>query len=306
MPTNIRIATEKIIPHTLPWEAPGWTASLDRVDEIDRALRSLGGDPTRVTRALSDRIGRVVTEFPEDFAPFGEHLPPRPEASLRMGAAIQEFLLGLKFVEEGEATIVSRDVPLCVFDAPNVPHAKTTYASSMAKEETAGWSIEVAGTGLGSDVTLAVTQANEFTASAGERKLVFAPLHIRVVPVAFYKWDELQDRFLRAEAVTPDVREANGIRIVGDDDWRSLTRGAKVVERFDLSGDAGENTAKYSQQRELSGTFETSIGFEVAGFKSKISGKCSAKQAVEVTFELAPGRRYELKTPRSVSGFFFG
>jgi hypothetical protein len=63
---------------------------------------------------------------------------------------------------------------------------------------------------------------------------------------------------------------------------------------------------KYRRNYQLSGTFETSLGLSAFNLKSKVIAKCAAKQTTEFTFELPPGRLYELREPLSVAGFYFG
>jgi len=303
---SVRIVPQSTTAKPYPWEDPGWVDSLgNHLERIDAALGALGVDKGAVTKDLTESLGRLVTRFPQDFAPYGEHRPPRPEARASLLAVIRNFLAGLKVVEE-EATTVVRELPLCVFDAPDVPNARTVYAESQSAGGTAGWSIEVLGSSYGADVTLSVTQSSEFTASAGERKLIFAPVHLRVVRAALYKRGALQERFLKAELFEPEVREANGIRSLTDADWRVLVGRGRVLERFDLSGDTGDNPAKSGRKIDLAGTFETTLGFSAFNLKTKVTAKCTAEQTAEATFELPPGRRYELRAPQSVTGFVFG
>jgi hypothetical protein len=302
----IRIVPERISFKQYPWEEPSWVDSVvDHLGQIDVALNALGIDRAAVTRDLFGRLGSLAAEFPEDFAPLRDHSALRPQARARWVQIIKEFITGLKVIEEKDM-ILTRELPLCVFDAPNVPNAKTTYSESESTDATAGWSIEVLGTGFGSDVTLSVTQSSEFTASSGERKLIFAPLHIRVVRAALYKRGKLHERFLKAELFEPEVRDAHGIRSLNTADWRTMVGPGTVLERFDLSGDTGHNTAKYVRKYELSGTFETSLGFTAFDLESKVTAKCSAKQTAEVTFELPPRHLYELRAPLAVAGFYFG
>jgi len=303
---DIRIIPGIVRSKQYPWQVAGWVESAaDHLNHINVAFDALGIDRVRILKDLHEDLGSLAVQFPEDFAPYGEHRAPRPQARYHATEAIKQFFTGVKVVEEDE-TIITRKLPLCVFDSPSVPKAKTTYAEGTSTDVTAGWSIEVLGTGFGSDVTLSVAQASEFMSSAGERKLIFAPLHIKVVRAALYKRGKLQERFLRAELFEPEARDANGVGSVTDADWQRLVGKGRVRERFDLSGDTSQSIVKYRRNYQLSGTFETSLGLSAFNLKSKVIAKCAAKQTTEFTFELPPGRLYELREPLSVAGFYFG
>jgi len=192
-----------------------------------------------------------------------------------------------------------------VFNSPDLPGAKTTYGETVTQEGDLGWKIEVLGTGFGTDVTVGVKNASKFVSSSGDWKLVFAPLKIRVVKASLYKRGAFQRSFLKAELAETDVREANGLRSLIAAERQEFTSGARVLDNFDLSGDTSSDKAKYSRTYTMKGNFESNLGLKIFGLEASVVAKCTAKHTADVMFELPPGRKYELRGPSSISGFFF-
>jgi hypothetical protein len=303
--TDVRIAPIEVRRKQYPWEVASWVdAAASEPNRIDVALGELGIDRSGATSDLQDRLGQLVRRYPEDLAPFGHHKPARPEVRASVIQEIKWWIAGLK-VEEEEESIVSREVQLFAFNCPNVKKAKTSYAETSSKGATAGWTIEVFGSGFGSDATVSVTHSSEFTASPGERKLVFAPLRVRLVRAALYKRGKLQERFLKSELAESETREANGIRSVDKSEWKSIVGEGPVEDRFDLARDKGANVAKYSRSYELTGTIETKLGLKAFNLESSVTVKATASRKAEMTFELPPGRTYELRRALPISGFHF-
>jgi hypothetical protein len=225
---------------------------------------------------------------------------------VRVGLAtsLWDRLRGLRAVED-EPIIIRKQVPLFIFNSPKLPDAKTTYGEDICEEGGLGWKIEILGTGYGADVTVAVTNTNEFVSTSGARKLAFAPLNVQVTRVSLYRQGEFQRCFLRVELAETETREANGLRSVGAEEWRKLTSNARVVDRFDLSGDTSGSSAKYVCAYSMKGSFEWKLGLKISELEASVTAKCQAAKTAEATFDLPAGKMYTLWTPSSISGFFF-
>jgi hypothetical protein len=226
------------------------------------------------------------------------------KALTSVAQAVKNWLKGIEVVEE-DATIITRQVPLCLFNSPDVSGAKTTYGEIVTQEGNLGWKIEVLGTGFGADVTVVVKNKSEFVSSSGDRKLVFAPLKMRVVKVSLYKRGVFQKSFLKAELDETEVRDANGLRTMSPEEWQELTSGAEVLDHFDLSDDKSKDNAKYTRTYTMKGSFESKLGFKISDLEASVVAKCIAEHTVDATFELPPGKVYELLVSSSISGFFF-
>jgi hypothetical protein len=289
-----------------PWDVESWIDNAARSPAyVYAALDALRlTNRPQLTADLERDMGAVTLAFPEDFAPFSHDRPRSPAGRFAMLRAITSWLRGLKVVDEDE-TVVTVEVPLCVFNSPAETGAKTTFSESKTMQGTTGWKIDVLGTGFGSDVSVSVIQTNTFTASETERKLIFAPIRMRVVKVCLYKRGEFQSFFLRSEATETTERDANGIRSVDAAEWQTFVGDGNVIERFDLSRDQGRGIATYERAYEISGSFEVKLGFSAFDLKSEVTAKCAAKQSASVKFELPAGRLYEVRRPATVSGVYF-
>src|SRR5262249_39525330 len=138
---NIRITPGIRRRNAYPWEDSAWISAATRdMTRINKALDQLGITQIGpITQDLDEKIGRVVTAFPEDFAPHGEHdRPQSADGGRSMFQAVRDWFNGLNVVEE-ETSIVSREVPLCLFNCPDAQNAKTTFAESSTTDGTAGW-----------------------------------------------------------------------------------------------------------------------------------------------------------------------
>ena len=290
-----------------PWEQEAWIREAVSNPHHMEAILDVfpDGDHPQMRANFAREMGQVAVAYPTGFASFGDYGLALDPLKFPILGRIRSWFDGQTETEE-EERVMKLDVPLCAFNCPDMPGARTIYAESSSTAGTAGWSIDVLGTGFGSQMTLSVSQTNTFTALAGELMLVFAPLKLRVAKVALYKHGVFQNRFLRSEVVDHDKRNADGLRTVKPVEWQALVRGGDtVVERFDLSGYSGNGVTIYDRTYELSGTFEAKTGLEAFGLKSTITSKCTARQSAAVKFELPGGRLYELRKPGAVSGFYF-
>lgn len=306
---NIRVTVSARRPAQYPWQNEAWLQTASRnLQHLSTVFDNIPVNRPQIMADLNEEISRVVTAYPQDFAPFeiegGGHRPASGKALNSMRSAISNWFKGIKVVEEEETTI-TREFPLCVFNCPNVPMARTTFSESDNTEVEAGWTIDVLGTGFGSNVTLAVSQTNTFRAAAGECKLVFAPVPIRVVKVALYKRDVFQKRFLKAEVANANAINTNGLRSLNKAEWQSFVEDGRFADSFDLSKNTGTELSDFDRSYKLSGSFDIKVGFDAFTIKSSISAKCTAEQEVSMTLELPPGRLYELWSPATISGFYF-
>jgi hypothetical protein len=303
---TLQIEPQPRVEKVYPWTDEEWLASAaQQTGMISGAFEDLGGPEQEITDDLYEAIGEVVRRYPEDFAPFEEHRPPSPWAVMSMREAIRDWFADVEVREEDETHIVQQ-IPLFVFDAPAFPGAKTIYGEAKSRGNTVGWKIEMLGSGFGADQTVVVKHESEFTASAGTKKLVFAPLNVRIVRASLYKRGKYQRSFLTAELAESDVREANGIRTLSDAEWQAVASRVRLVERFDLSGDASGDVVKYKRSYTMADSIESKLGLKAFNLDITITAKCEAEHTAQVAFELPAGRVYELWKPSSVLGFVFG
>lgn len=218
---------------------------------------------------------------------------------------IWHWLQGFRVIEEEQQQFETAEVPLYLFDSPAIEKAKTTVTKTECKGATADWLIKVFGNGFGSDFTVSIKQSSQFTSSNGHRKLVFAPLRVRIIRAALYRGKELKKYFLRTELAESEERDADGVRSLDEVEWANLSADGQPVERFDLSGDKSNDIATYKRSYSLSGNFITSLGFKAFDLESTVSAKVSTEQSVEVILALPAGNFYQLRSPSMVSGFFF-
>ena len=302
---NIQIKPEGLVEKAYPWTTDTWITSVaHNPSKMYAVIHDLGIRDPEVTTDLYEAMHSVVIEYPENFAPFDEYAPIRSKGFWGMESAIRDWFAGIKVIEE-DTTLVTKQVPLFLFNSPPFPGAKVTYGETQVNTKSLGWKIEVLGTGFGADVTVAITHTTEFISSAGNQKLIFAPLNVRLVKAALYKQGIFQGNFLKASLAEPKEREANGIRSLSTAEWKELALSHQPIDRFDLSGDKSSDVAKYQRIYKLSGSFESKLGLKAFNLETNITAKCSAEHSAEATFELPPGRIYRLWAPSSMSGFFF-
>jgi hypothetical protein len=104
---SIQITPGIVKPTPDPWQEPGW---IDRIvehpSELESALRAVGiGNAAGLKPDLDKVFAGLISRFPEDFAPVGEHHLRRPEARAALLEGIKEIFTGLKKVEELKAEL---------------------------------------------------------------------------------------------------------------------------------------------------------------------------------------------------------
>lgn len=298
---SIRISVQDETKKPYPWELDGmdWvkTVRTNPFANIDATVTELGlKKDTFYVDDTDMRIGRKDPIF----------LPTRPT-----GASINGILHGFwrwlqrcSVIEEGEQ-FETWEFPFYIFDSPAIKQSKTTITTTKNVGAMADWSISVFGNGFGSDFTVSINQSSQFTSSSGQHKLVFAPLRVRIIRVALYRDGVLENHFLRTELAESDLRDADGIRSLDEEEWSEFITDNQLKERFDLSGDKSNDIAIYKRKYSLSGNFNASLGFKALDLESTVAAKVSTEKSVEVSLSLPPGNTYQLMMPSKISGFFF-
>lgn len=300
---KIQIKPEILVEKDYPWTVESWINSAAySPGMINSVIHNLGLQEREITEDIYESISKIKSHDP-GFAP-NDHAEPNPRSYWDIMETIRYWFTGIKVIEE-DSTQFTQQIPLFALNSPALRGAKTTYGEFESHENNLGWKIEVLGTGFGADLTLTVTHEGEFTSSAGDRKLIFAPLKVRTVKAALYKRGVFHGNFLKAELAETEIREAHGIRSVSTAEWQELTSSGQVIDSFDLSGDTGGDVAKYKRKYAMKGSFESKLGLKMFDLETSIVAKYVTERAAEVVFELPPGRVYKLWQPSSMPGLYF-
>lgn len=180
-------------------------------------------------------------------------------------------------------------LPLFVLSAPGTADSTAVFKTESAATRKAGWSISVAGTGVGGEATITTSVSSSFKAEAGQTKVVFLPLTVAV--------EKLRVSGAGGSATRIDVSTLKGQHPAPG--LLLLDRGAvppigPLEQTYQLAGDPSGTPATYEYSYEQTRAPDVKLGVEAFGAKLGVEASATMKTTVTLTFELRGGVDYAL------------
>jgi hypothetical protein len=168
--------------------------------------------------------------------------------------------------------------------------------SELTAEGTAttnlGWSINIAGTGLGHEGEIEVTTSAGFEAINGQRKLVFVPMSVVLERIVLLEPGSLPVRYWRINVEgLKDQHPAPGVILLAID---SIPPMGPLLQTYPLAGDTSASTATYSYKYTQTCAMNLKIGVKVDQVDLGVTAKSTMKSFVELKFKLRSGKDYQL------------
>jgi len=232
--------------------------------------------------------------------------PPEREAEVQQvyslaydGALrrIADWLAGRK-LEVVESNLEKVNVPLFVLSAPDRPRACVTFKAEATQKRKIGWSVEVAGTGLGSEATITTTVSSAFTAGPGEFKTVFLPLTVSVERVRVQQRGATVGTRVNVERLA-DQHPVPGILRL---DPGSYPKAGEHEQTYEIAGDPSGAIATYGYSYDQAKVPTVKLGVKAFGADLSVSCEATLETAVSLTFELPGGKDYELYRTAGTDG----
>lgn len=232
--------------------------------------------------------------------------PPEREAEVqevysvaydRAVRRIADWLAGTK-LEVIESHLEKVDVPLFVLSAPDRPRACVTFKAEATQKRKIGWSVEVAGTGLGSEATITTTVSSAFTAGPGEFKTVFLPLTVSVERVRVKKRGATVGTRVNVERLA-DQHPVPGILRLAPG---ARPKAGELEETYEIAGDTSGAIATYGYSYDQAKVPTVKLGVKAFGADLSVTCEATLETTVSLTFELPGGEDYELHRTAGTDG----
>jgi hypothetical protein len=278
-------------------------AALDDPRRFTADLEAMGLQPDEVGAAVGIReeahaeVEAAVQSFWDNHPIRYYKTPPEVEAqvtqiyqSARRTARqrIGDWLQRRRF-EVQEREEVELRLPLFVLSAPPTARSAATFKTEQTATRTVGWSISIAGSGVGSDATIKSSVSSSFKAEAGQTKVVFLPVRVAVEKL---RVTDRGDSVHRVD-VTPleGAHPAPGLLLL---DPGALPAIGSLEQTYPLAGDPSGTPATYEYSYTQSRALDLKLGVKAFGSELKVESSATLEAAVSLTFELASGVDYEL------------
>ena len=298
---------------TISWD----DAALHDRAEFETSLRQAGLSEASVSEALAarDRGAAEMAEAVERLKPYEnihfEFSPPEHIEALEFYAAKKRSALEIlgdwwkdriRVVGPREAVLVK--VPVFVLGTPSAPGCKAAWTTEITTGFSDGWSLQLAGSGLGSDTRNAYVSTASFEASSGQTKMIVChvPLEIELVEIlepgkptirhyrVILKEIPEKDLWLSPELLSPDAAPAK----------------AEYVRPYLLAADPTAAPAVFSQAYVQASRKKVTAGFSAHGVQLSLSATSDFESAVTITHTLSGGMDYGLFRARDYDGYLFG
>ena len=234
-----------------------------------------------------------------------------PATDARVAAAVQEAQQNLDQVRRtalgrlrdwfagrtltvDDRQLVEVRVPLFVLAAAESLGCSATYKTTSERGRELGWTVHIAGTGMGGDATITSSVTSTFTAGAGQAVLVFLPVTVAIEQVRVTAADGATLGSGHRVNVSPARRKrpVPGALLI---DHQAIPRpGRRLAETYLLAGYDPGRSASYEYDYEQARTSRLNIGVKAAGVELAVTGEATMTTAVTLTYVLVGGQDYRL------------
>lgn len=206
---------------------------------------------------------------------------------------LRDWFAGRKLVVDARELVEVR-LPLFVLAAAAAPGCSATYKTTSEHGRGLGWTVEIAGTGMGGDATVTSSVTSTFAAEAGQAVLVFLPVTVAIEDVHVTAVDGTTLGSGHRVDVSPAQRKrpAPGALLL---DHQAVPRpGRHLAETFPLAGYGPGVPASYEYVYKQERTSRLKIGVKAAAMGLSVTSEVRMNSAVTLTYVLVGGRDYQL------------
>jgi hypothetical protein len=182
-------------------------------------------------------------------------------------------------------------VPLFILAGAEVEGCTAAFDQEEMRARPLTWSMTVFGTGLGGSRELRTSAVATFTAAAGETKVVFQPLKLRLERVAVLQNGRRIGGGIRANSAEATTDASPGLLLLSS---KTRPPGGPLLRRFPLAGDTTGALATYKWMYARTSKKTLSIGADA--FRTSLSLTVGTELTTEVALEygLRGGHDYAL------------
>jgi len=298
-------------------EVPSWEeAALANRDTFASNLRSLGMSDESIFEVLDIRdagAGKLATAA-ERLEPYRNVMfsvphPEYVEAQRVYDSTRESAWRNLRDWWNRRVTSIESiapleiDIPLFVLGTPIVPGCKAEWASEKEFRAGSGWSLQIVGSGLGSDVGATFIESASFEASSGETKLIFCPVTVQIERIEIREPKKPVIRQWRIDvAGLSESRLQLGLLLLDPDVVPSRGRS---VAKYRLADDPSDSIATYTYKYTQTAATRVNVGINIHDVQLGLSAISTFASGVEVKYLLKTGADYELFRSEDSEGLLF-
>jgi hypothetical protein len=206
---------------------------------------------------------------------------------------LRDWFAGRQIVVDARQLVEVR-LPLFVLAAAAETGCSATYKTTSERGRGLGWTVDIAGTGMGGDATVTSSVTSTFTAEARQGVLVFLPVTVAIEDVRVTAADGATLGSGHRIDVAPARRKrpVPGALLL---DHQALPRpDRRPVQTYPLAGYGPGVPASYEYIHEQTRRSQLKIGVKAAGVGLSVTGEARMNSAITLTYVLVGGRDYQL------------
>jgi len=193
--------------------------------------------------------------------------------------------------------------PLFVMGAPSVDECKAEWMGEAAYGGMVGWSVTVAGTGLGKDGRATASTSSTFEATSGQTKLIFLPITVQLEQIAINEPGQHSIRRWQIDvAGMSESHRSPGVLLLPPD---AVPPRGVLVDTYPLAGDPTASTATYQRKYVQSSVRHLNVGIKARGVDLGLSAESTMTSTVALKYTLRSGVDYELYEAAVGDGLLF-
>jgi hypothetical protein len=278
-------------------------------DVFEQGMSDAGFDReyAEAWRKTRDKVSQDLGDRPADDAGFVDWLGRFQNAKVQI-----QGLLGFFKYRCEEVRSVPCEIPLFWLSSPDVEGCVVDYAETLESGNTHGWTISLAGVGMGDSSTLGVSVEVPYRSCWHTGTLVFLPLKLdarllqpvrdgKAIGASFWRVE-----VPRAEAVTV-VCPSRPVQPIELRDHLSPLEAQGRIEDISipLSQDQSNGPRKFTFSWSASHETESFVGLDLPGFKTKYKFKASCGRKVNISGELVPRHNYLMRRDTQGTGIWW-
>lgn len=313
----VRGTEEPLNTFSRPIEKISWDeVALDNRAAFAKNLRASGLSEQSVSEALAVRdasaaemVEAIKRLKPYENTAFRESPPELIEAQHFYSAKRESALKKLGAWWKTNVTVLESiqhvvKIPLFVLGTPSVPNCKAEWTNEIVSGISNGWTLQLAGSGLGSDAGSTYVESANFQASSGQTKLIIGDVALQLEHIEIRQKKGPPVRQWRIDLTS--VAEAKvwlGAKLLFPD---AVPPRGDFVRPFPLADDPSGAPATYEKGYTTCTAKKVNVGLDVRGVKLGLTASSDFGSTIKIKYTLISGVDYALFYARDCDGYVFG
>jgi hypothetical protein len=280
--------------------------ALEKRTRFSSDLRGMGlppmliGQGLKVRDAATAEVSKAVADFWRHHGVKYIQTPPEVErevdlvydsARSQAWARLRDWLAGRAIEVESRVPVDLR-LPLFLLSAPGARGCSAEFTSGTGHEGNIGWSLTIAGTGLGGEGNVAVSTSATFEAANGQRKVIFLPVTVVLETLVLSERSGAPLHLYRIDIAGLDEQDpAPGSLSLAPDTEPPL---GSFVKTYPLAGDTSGTITTFGYEYRRGKAGKLTVGVTTHDVELGLTAESRMQSAVGLKFKLRSGLDYRL------------